>query len=82
MNDGPLAVGDTAATDEDHPVTVDVLANDSDVDGEALHLESVSQPAHGTARIADGAAVIVYAPEADWHGTDRFVYTVADGNRR
>ena len=49
-NEAPAAAADTAATDEDEPVTVDVLANDTDVDGDTLHIESVSQPAHGTAR--------------------------------
>ncbi|MXW66516.1 MAG: tandem-95 repeat protein [Gemmatimonadales bacterium] len=79
VNDAPVALADTAATNEDEPVTVDVLANDTDVDGDALHVESVSKPGHGTARIAAGGGV-VYAPEADWHGTDGFTYTVADGN--
>ena len=78
-NEGPAAVADTAATNEDEPVTVDVLANDTDPDGDALRVESVSQPAHGTARIAAGSG-IVYAPESDWHGTDRFAYTAADGH--
>ena len=78
VNDAPVAVADTTATDEDEPVTVDVLANDSDVDGDPLRIASVSQPAHGTARAT--ADRVEYAPEADWHGMDRFVYTVADGN--
>ncbi|MYC18634.1 MAG: tandem-95 repeat protein, partial [Gemmatimonadales bacterium] len=78
VNDAPVAVADTAATNEDQPITVDVLANDTDIDGDALRIESVSPPAHGTTRArADGVA---YAPQADWHGTDRFTYTVADGN--
>ncbi|WP_420448735.1 Ig-like domain-containing protein [Candidatus Palauibacter sp.] len=79
VNEAPVAAADTAATDEDEPVTVDVLANDSDVDGDNLRIESVSQPANGTARIAEGGRV-GYAPEANWHGTDRFAYTAADGN--
>lgn len=32
VNDWPVAVDDVASTDENTPVTVDVLANDSDVD--------------------------------------------------
>ena len=79
VNDAPVAMADTAATDEDEPVTVDVLVNDTDVDGDSLHIESVSQPEHGTARIAAGGRV-AYAPDANWHGTDRFAYVVADGN--
>ncbi|MCY3711918.1 MAG: tandem-95 repeat protein [Gemmatimonadetes bacterium] len=79
VNDAPVAIADTAATDEDEAVTVDVLANDTDVDGDRLHIESVSQPEHGTARIdADGR--VAYTPDANWHGADRFGYVVADGN--
>ncbi len=79
VNELPVAAADTARTAEDEPVVIDVLANDTDVEGDALRVESVSAPSHGTARIAAGGGV-EYAPEADWHGTDRFTYTVTDGN--
>ncbi|MDE0224681.1 MAG: Ig-like domain-containing protein [Gammaproteobacteria bacterium] len=79
VNDAPVAIADTAATDEDEPVTLDVLENDTDVDGDSLHIESVSQPEHGTARIA-AEGLVAYAPNTNWHGTDRFAYVVADGN--
>jgi hypothetical protein len=79
VNEAPVAAADEAATLEDEPVVIDVLSNDTDVDGDALRVESVTAPSHGTARVAAGGGV-VYAPEADWHGTDRFSYTVSDGN--
>ncbi len=79
VNDAPEAVADTARTAEDGEVLIDVLANDRDVEGDELRIESVTAPAHGTALIASGGGVL-YAPEADWHGTDRFAYAVADGN--
>ena len=79
VNEPPVAAADTAATAEDTEVEIEVLANDSDVEGDALRVESVTAPAHGTVRIAAGGGV-VYAPETDWHGTDRFAYTVSDGN--
>ncbi|VUD46876.1 Bifunctional hemolysin/adenylate cyclase [Thalassocella blandensis] len=42
-NDGPVAVADTAATDQDTSVTVDVVANDTDADtGDSLTLNNVS----------------------------------------
>ena len=79
LNDAPVAVPDTARTAEDAGVLIDVLANDTDAEGDALMVESVTAPSNGTARIAaDGR--VAYAPEADWHGTDRFGYTAADGN--
>ncbi|MCY4557635.1 MAG: tandem-95 repeat protein, partial [Chloroflexi bacterium] len=79
VNDAPVALADTIATAEDEPVMIDVLANDTDIEGDVLRVESVSQPMHGTAR-ATGSGNVAYAPEADWHGMDRFTYTVADDN--
>ncbi|MDO6470109.1 cadherin-like domain-containing protein, partial [Neptunomonas phycophila] len=40
VNDNPTTAGESATTDEDTPVTVDVLANDSDVDGDTLSVDS------------------------------------------
>ena len=74
-----LAVDDAAETAEDTPVTIDVLANDSDPDGDTLTVVEVSAPTHGTAVVADTGAV-VYTPEPDFHGTDRFTYVVGDGS--
>ena len=76
-----LAVDDAAETAEDTPVTIDVLANDSDPDGDTLTVVEVSAPTHGTAVVADTGAV-VYTPEPDFHGTDRFTYVVGDGSGR
>ena len=50
-NDLPTATADTYATNEDTPLTVSapgVLANDTDVDGDALSAVLVTGPAHGT----------------------------------
>ena len=80
VNRSPEAEDDTARTREDTEVVIDVVANDTDVDGDALRVVSVTAPSHGTARIADGGAGVVYAPEADYHGTDRFSYVVSDGS--
>ena len=78
VNDAPVAAGDEAETREDEAVTVEVLANDRDPDGDELRVASVTQPSHGTVAIGSAGAVS-YAPEPDWHGTDRFGYVVADG---
>ncbi len=51
VNDGPVAVDDAATTAEDTAVSVTVLTNDSDLDGDTLAVSSVSTPAHGTAVI-------------------------------
>jgi len=78
VNDAPVAVDDTAATDEDTPVNIDVLANDTDVDSPTLYVAEASA-AHGTVAIeTDGT--ITYTPDANFNGTDTINYTVADGD--
>ena len=49
---------------------IDVLANDSDPNGDTLTVVEVSAPAHGTAVVAAGT--VEYTPGPDFHGTDRF----------
>ena len=76
VNDPPEAVDDEAETLEDVPAVVDVLANDTDVDGDELRVVSVGPAAHGVTAVAEGG--VRYASELNWYGTDRFVYTIAD----
>ena len=80
VNDPPMAQPDSATTDEGAARTIDVLANDTDPDGDALRIESVTQPANGSVR-HDGA-VVTYVPNAGFSGTDTFTYTVSDGRGR
>jgi endonuclease G len=77
VNDSPEAHADAATTDEDTPVTVDVVANDTDVDGESLTLASVADATHGTVTVADGKAV--FTPAANYNGAASFSYVVSDG---
>ena len=55
---------------------IDVLANDSDAEGQALRLASVGSAAHGTVAIEGGK--IRYTPQANWFGEDSFGYVVQD----
>ncbi|KIC12156.1 hypothetical protein RA19_02600 [Leisingera sp. ANG-M1] len=77
VNDLPQAVDDTASTSEDTAVTIDVLANDSDVETANLLITGTGQGANGTVEIVNGR--LVYTPNADFNGTDTFTYTVSDG---
>jgi hypothetical protein len=77
LNDAPVAVADSATTAEDTPVSVAVLANDSDVDGDALTVSGVTQAAAG--RVSPNGTTVTYTPNADFHGLDRFTYTISDG---
>ena len=77
-NDAPEAADDTASVNEDSAITIDVLFNDGDVDGDSLTIVGASEPANGS--IALVAGEFVYTPDADFFGTDSFTYTIADGN--
>lgn len=74
----PLANNDSDTTDANQSVTIDVLNNDSNPNGNGLEVtEIVTAPAHGTVTInADGT--LTYAPALDYSGTDSFVYQVCD----
>src|SRR5215831_16374499 len=78
VNDNPVAIPDSATTNEDNSVTVDVVANDTDVDGDTLSLTSVGSAAHGSVAIVSGKAV--YSPAANYNGSDSFGYVVSDGH--
>ncbi|AIF84113.1 Mg-chelatase subunit ChlD [Candidatus Nitrososphaera evergladensis SR1] len=76
----PVAVDDSANTLEDTPVTIGVLANDSDPNGDALTVISVSPPAQGTA-VINGDGTITYTPDPSIFGaSDTFTYTIDDGH--
>ena len=81
VNDPPVASDDAATTDEDTPVVIDVLANDSDVDG-ALVPSSLSitlAPVHGGATVDPLTGAVTYTPQANFHGSDSFTYRICDG---
>ena len=78
--DSPVAGDDVATTPEDTAVTVDVLINDGDADGDTLHVTATSVPAHGSATV-DAGDRVHYAPAADFCGADTLAYTVTDGAR-
>ena len=78
LNDPPVAVDDAAGGPFALPLDVDVLANDSDIDGDPLAVVGVTQGARGTVTFAvDG---VTYTPNAGESGADTFTYTMSDGN--
>jgi hypothetical protein len=74
----PVAVDDAAATPVDTPVTVPVLANDSDPNGDPLTVTNLTQPANGTAQ-RNPNNTVTYTPTAGFTGSDTFTYTANDG---
>ncbi|MEM7028696.1 MAG: Ig-like domain-containing protein [Chloroflexota bacterium] len=77
VNDPPVATNDVATTDEDHAVTIDVLNNDTDIEGDTLTLQSAGDPQNG--QTTKNGNRIIYTPNADFTGQDTFVYVVQDG---
>lgn len=77
----PDAVDDAANVSEDSGANaVDVLANDTDSNGDTLTVTSVTQGSHGSVAITGGGAGVSYTPAPDYFGTDSFSYTIDDGN--
>ena len=79
LNDPPVAVDDIAETDEETPVIIDVLDNDSDVDGnlDASSITVTSEPSDGTVTINEDGT-LTYTPDPDFNGIDSFEYQVCD----
>ena len=75
-NRPPVAVNDSASAPENVAVTVPVLANDADPDGDALAIVSVS-PTNGTAVIS--GTNVVFTPATNFLGTATAGYIITDG---
>jgi VCBS repeat-containing protein len=80
-NTAPTAVDDSYTTDEDTTLNVaapGVLANDSDVDGDALTASLVTDVSNGSLSLnSDGS--FDYTPNPNFNGTDSFTYVANDG---
>ncbi|MFY8297651.1 tandem-95 repeat protein [Pseudoalteromonas sp. SS15] len=76
--DAPTTVNDTATTDEDTAVMINLLANDSDPEGDMVSSSTaiVTHPSNGSVSITNGVAT--YTPTANTNGQDTFTYTVKD----
>ena len=80
VNRPPVANDDAASTPKNTPVTVDVLANDSDPDGDALTVSSVQgTSAEGGSVVDNGDGTVTYTPPTGFVGTDTFRYKANDG---
>jgi hypothetical protein len=76
-NDPPIAVADAASTPEETSVSIPILSNDSDPDGDTVSLLAVGPASFGTSAVA--GSLISYLPDPDYVGSDLFTYTISDG---
>jgi len=78
-NTPPTGVNDSATTNQEVAVTIDVLDNDIDPDvGDMLSVSAVAQGASGT--VTNNGTNVTYTPSTGFSGSDNFTYTVSDGN--
>lgn len=76
-NRAPVAVNDAAETTRNTAVTIAVLSNDSDPDGDPLTITMATSPANGTVAIQAGK--IVFTPTRNFTGATSFNYSISDG---
>ncbi|WDT85593.1 Ig-like domain-containing protein [Alteromonas sp. 009811495] len=77
QNKSPVVSADIASTLNGESVTIDVLANDSDPDGDPLTISAVGEPSSGEVTIVANA--LVYLPPSQAMGEVTFTYDVTDG---
>jgi hypothetical protein len=80
VNRPPDAVNDTATTERDKPVTIPVLANDTDADGDKLDVTAVAGATNGTAT-RNANDTVTFTPAAGFVGTAGFTYTIRDAGK-
>jgi VCBS repeat-containing protein len=78
VNDRPVGNPDSFITAEDSPYTGNVLANDTDADGNTLTAAIVVGPQHGSLQW-NSNGTFTYTPDANYNGTDTFTYQASDG---
>lgn len=79
VNDPPVAVADAFSGSENAQILGNVLANDSDPDGDTLTASLVAGVANGTLTLGPNGG-FTYTPAMGFFGTDGFTYAVSDGN--
>ncbi|WP_417783249.1 Ig-like domain-containing protein, partial [Terasakiella pusilla] len=88
VNDAPEATNDLAATNEDSSVVMDLLDNDTDLNGDTLTITQIDgqdiavgetvDVGNGTVTLNENGTV-TFAPDGDYSGSESFEYTVTDG---
>jgi ELWxxDGT repeat protein len=75
----PMAGDDSASSQSDAAVTINVLANDSESGGtiDTASVQIVSEPAHGSVSVTASGS-IAYTPVSGFAGSDSFTYSVKD----
>jgi hypothetical protein len=78
VDHAPTPANDVVLVNPGQATVINVLANDSDPDGDALSVASFTQPKQG-AVVQNKDGTLTYTPAAGFTGSDSFSYTVSDG---
>ena len=78
VNNIPVANADNATTNEDTPILINVLANDTDADANDTLTVTAASATNGTIEIQSDFNLL-YTPNSNYNGTDTISYTVSDG---
>ncbi|MCH1928635.1 tandem-95 repeat protein [Shewanella sp. A25] len=80
VNDAPVAIDDVTSTLEETPVTIDVLANDTDDDNRLIPSSVIitQMPLHGVISVSPTNGRVTYTPALNFNGVDSFSYQVSD----
>jgi large repetitive protein len=78
-NDPPKAVDDSVTTKRKRSVTIAVLRNDSDPDGDPVRVVSVGDFTNGGKARINKDRTVTYKPSKKFAGTETFRYTIIDG---
>ncbi|WP_318407722.1 retention module-containing protein [Photobacterium leiognathi] len=92
VNDAPVANPDSFTTDEDTSITVDLIKNDSDVDGDTVTIKEINgtpvTPGHEQTIVVDNGKIVIaddggmtFVPSDNYHGDVTVPYTITDGDK-
>ncbi len=92
VNDAPVANPDSFTTGEDTPITVDLIKNDHDIDGDKLTVKEINgtpvTPGHEQTIVVDNGKIVIahdggmtFVPNKDYNGTVDVNYTITDGDK-
>ncbi|WP_318483839.1 retention module-containing protein [Photobacterium leiognathi] len=92
INDAPVANPDSFTTDEDTSITVDLIKNDHDVDGDTLTIKEINgtpvTPGHEQTIVVDNGKIVIahdggmtFVPSDNYHGDVTVPYTITDGDK-
>lgn len=81
INDAPIAQDDQAETQQNVPIRIDVLENDSDVEDDSLNILLTVDPSETKGFVELDNSEVLFTPLADFVGETTFSYVASDGDK-